>query len=123
MFTRRVQSLDYGQGMSAVQEIMAVSIANEPYVMVDIPIGHMNDEMLTMQIEIASIISEARVNYTILSYEKLPLVITAALLLYPAVWGGLSGYLVRVFSGKPPDPFNSRIRRLYTSGAETLNPK
>ncbi len=63
MFPRRVQSLDYGQGMTAVQEITAVSISNEPYVVNDLSIPYMSDEMRTLQTEIANIISDARVKF------------------------------------------------------------
>ncbi len=63
MFPRRVQSLDYGQGMTDVQKITAVSIENEPYVVSDVSIGYMDSDYMNLQTEIATTISDARVKY------------------------------------------------------------
>lgn len=63
MFPRRVQSLDYGQGMTQVQQITAVSISNEPYVVSDLSIGYMDSDHQNLQTEIAATISNARVQY------------------------------------------------------------
>ena len=63
MLPRRVQALDYGQGMSTVQQITAISIANEPYVVSDASIGFMDIDFANLQTEIAPTISDARVKY------------------------------------------------------------
>ncbi|MBQ4452131.1 MAG: hypothetical protein II912_07140 [Clostridia bacterium] len=63
MFPRRVQSLDYGQGMSATQVITAYSLSIEKYCKVDESIGYMSEESRALQTEIAYIISDARVAY------------------------------------------------------------
>ncbi len=63
MFPRRIQSLDYGQGMTDVQRITAVSISNEKYVVSDVSIGFMDSEFQSLQAEIATTISDARVKY------------------------------------------------------------
>ena len=63
MFPRRVQSLDYGQGMTATQQITAYSLSIEDRCVVDMSVGYMSDEMRNLQTEIATIISDARVAY------------------------------------------------------------
>ncbi|MDR0928731.1 MAG: hypothetical protein LBM74_03340, partial [Oscillospiraceae bacterium] len=63
MFPRRVLSLDYGQGMTATQQITSVSISYEPYVVSDVSIGFMDAEAQSTQTEIATTISDARVKY------------------------------------------------------------
>lgn len=63
MFPRRIQSLDYGQGMTAVQKITAVSIENEKYAVADMSIGLIDSDMQSLQTEIATTISDARVKY------------------------------------------------------------
>ncbi|MBQ3080432.1 MAG: extracellular solute-binding protein [Clostridia bacterium] len=63
MFPRRVQSLDYGQGLSATQEITAHSLSIEKFCVVDESIGYMSDASRALQTEIATIISDARVAY------------------------------------------------------------
>ncbi len=63
MFPRRIQSLDYGQGMTEVQKITAVSISNEPYAVPDLSIGLIDPDMQSLQAEIAPTISDARVKY------------------------------------------------------------
>ena len=63
MFPRRVQSLDYGQGMTDVQEITAISMENEKYVVSDASIGYMDEDFRNLQTEIAITISDARVKY------------------------------------------------------------
>ncbi len=65
MFPRRVLSLDYGQGMTDVQRITAVSIQYEPYVVSDMSIGFMDDQFRSMQTEISTTISDARVKYIV----------------------------------------------------------
>lgn len=63
MFPRRVQSLDYGQGLTSVQQITAVSIANEKYAVADTSVGYMDSELQSVQTQIATIISDARVKF------------------------------------------------------------
>ena len=63
MFPRRIQSLDYGQGLTAVQKITAVSIENEKYAVADLSMGCMSTDMQNLQTEIATTISDARVKY------------------------------------------------------------
>lgn len=63
MFPRRKQSLDYGQGMTETQKITAVSIENEKYAVPDLSIGMIDPDMQSLQTEIATTISDARVKY------------------------------------------------------------
>lgn len=70
MFPRRVLSLDYGQGMTDVQKITAISIENEKYVVTDASIGLMDTEMQSLQTEIATTISDARVQYIMGKIDK-----------------------------------------------------
>jgi len=65
MFPRRVLGLDYGQGMSDVQKITAVSLTYEPYVVSDLSIGFMDTDFQSLQTEIAPTISDARVKYIV----------------------------------------------------------
>ncbi|MDD2648459.1 MAG: extracellular solute-binding protein [Eubacteriales bacterium] len=70
MFPRRIQSLDYGQGMTDVQKITAVSIANEPYTVSDMSIGFISSDMQSLQTEISTTISDARVKYIMGQIDK-----------------------------------------------------
>ncbi len=63
MFPRRVQSLDYGQGLTTTQQIVARSIANEKYAVTDMSTGYIDSEFMNLQTEIAKTISDARVKY------------------------------------------------------------
>ena len=65
MFPRRVMSLDYGQGMTDVQEITAVSLSYEPDVVSDMSIGFMDPDFQSLQTEISTTISDARVKYIV----------------------------------------------------------
>lgn len=70
MFPRRVQSLDYGQGLTSVQKITAVSVANEKYAVVDKSIGYIDSEFQSLGTEIGTIISDARVKYIMGQIDK-----------------------------------------------------
>ena len=60
---RRVVSPDYGQPRSQVEIITAEFVANEPYAVPDLSVGKLDPEALSLDAAIATIISDARVQF------------------------------------------------------------
>lgn len=62
-FPRRIILKDYGQGLTWHDEIMMKGLENEQYAVYDMSMGYMNIDMRNLQIQIETIISDARVKY------------------------------------------------------------
>lgn len=60
---RRVVNYDYGQGMTELDRITAEFVANEPYAVPDLSVGKLNPDQLNLDASIATIISDARVQF------------------------------------------------------------
>ena len=60
---RRVVNHDYGQGMTELDRITAEFVANEPYSVADLSVGLLTPDQLNLDASIATIISDARVQY------------------------------------------------------------
>ncbi len=60
---RRVVNYDYGQGLTDVDRITAEFVANEPYAVPDLSVGKLTPDQLNLDASIATIISDARVQY------------------------------------------------------------
>ncbi|MDR1570871.1 MAG: extracellular solute-binding protein [Oscillospiraceae bacterium] len=60
---RRVVSPDYGQPRSQNELITAEFVANEPYAVPDLSVGKLDPDALSLDASIATIISDARVQY------------------------------------------------------------
>ena len=60
---RRVVNHDYGQGMTDVDRITAEFVANEAFAVPDLSVGKLNPDQLNLDASIATIISDARVQF------------------------------------------------------------
>lgn len=63
MWPRRVLGIDYGQGYTYMEELTQKAIENDPYVVYDMSMGYVDAETRSLQMQISTIISDARVKY------------------------------------------------------------
>ena len=70
MWPRRILQVDYGQGLTEHDQIVQKAIENEQYDVYDMSMGYMSTDMRSLQTQISTIISDARVKYIMGAIDK-----------------------------------------------------
>ena len=69
-FPRRIMGVNYGTPETLGTQITRKSVENEAYAVVDKSMGYMNTDMQNLDIQIQTIISDARVQYMMGQIDK-----------------------------------------------------
>ena len=70
MWPRRILQIDYGQGLTYHDSIVQNSVENEAYAVYDMSMGYMDSDTRSLQMQISTIISDARVKYIMGAIDK-----------------------------------------------------
>ncbi len=70
LLPRRILSVNYGQPETLTTQITKKAVENEAYAVVDQSMGYMSTDMRNLQLQIATLISDARVKYMMGQIDK-----------------------------------------------------